>query len=260
MHWKKLPVRFASALAQALLVHVELLARLRGDRLRHRDRLEQPEQRDRERARREVADRAPRRARATRRPGAARGSRRPPRRRAGRGRARRPEPPSRSPTSSRSGSEPQAEAPLRASAARAPARSCRARSPAVSAWSPPPSTERAARSGRGSGRGRRRRRACPSRFLSWSSTSRRAGAEREADDDRVRDVAGEIAEPEQRDAELDHADHEGEQDRGLRPSRLGPATGAITLSTAIEIALVGPLMSWRDESKSAPTAVITIAV
>ena len=26
------------------------------------------------------------------------------------------------------------------------------------------------------------------------------------------------------------------------------------------MALVGPLMSWRDESKSAPTAVITIAV
>ena len=38
------------------------------------------------------------------------------------------------------------------------------------------------------------------------------------------------------------------------------STCAITLSTAIEIALVGPLMSWRDESKSAPTAVITIAV
>ena len=34
----------------------------------------------------------------------------------------------------------------------------------------------------------------------------------------------------------------------------------IALSSAIEIALVGPLMSWRDESKSAPTAVITIAV
>jgi len=38
------------------------------------------------------------------------------------------------------------------------------------------------------------------------------------------------------------------------------ATGAITLSTAIEMALVGPLISWRDESKTAPTAVMTIAV
>ena len=34
----------------------------------------------------------------------------------------------------------------------------------------------------------------------------------------------------------------------------------MALSSAIEIALVGPLMSWRDESNSAPTAVITIAV
>ena len=42
--------------------------------------------------------------------------------------------------------------------------------------------------------------------------------------------------------------------------RVGLRPRAITLSTAIEIALVGPLMSCRDESKSAPTAVITIAV
>ncbi len=33
-----------------------------------------------------------------------------------------------------------------------------------------------------------------------------------------------------------------------------------TLRTAIEIALVGPLMSCRDESNSAPTAVMMIAV
>ena len=39
-----------------------------------------------------------------------------------------------------------------------------------------------------------------------------------------------------------------------------PSTEAITLSTAIEIALVGPLMSCLDESNTAPTAVITIAV
>ncbi len=34
----------------------------------------------------------------------------------------------------------------------------------------------------------------------------------------------------------------------------------MALSKAIEIALVGPLMSWREESRTAPTAVITIAV
>jgi hypothetical protein len=34
----------------------------------------------------------------------------------------------------------------------------------------------------------------------------------------------------------------------------------MALSSAIEIALVGPLMSWREESSSAPTAVATIAV
>ena len=34
----------------------------------------------------------------------------------------------------------------------------------------------------------------------------------------------------------------------------------MTLSTAIEIALVGPLISCRDESNRAPTAVMTIAV
>ena len=32
------------------------------------------------------------------------------------------------------------------------------------------------------------------------------------------------------------------------------------LRRAIEMALVGPLMSWREESSSAPTAVITMAV
>ena len=34
----------------------------------------------------------------------------------------------------------------------------------------------------------------------------------------------------------------------------------MALRSAIEIAFVGPLMSWRDESSSAPTAVMTIAV
>ena len=34
----------------------------------------------------------------------------------------------------------------------------------------------------------------------------------------------------------------------------------MTLRTAIEIALVGPLMSCLDEAKSAPTAVMMIAV
>ena len=40
----------------------------------------------------------------------------------------------------------------------------------------------------------------------------------------------------------------------------GAAIPPIALSSAIEMALVGPLMSWRDESSSAPIAVITIAV
>ena len=42
-----------------------------------------------------------------------------------------------------------------------------------------------------------------------------ARAQREADDHRVGDVAGEIAEPQQRDAELDHSHHEGQQHGGL---------------------------------------------
>jgi hypothetical protein len=37
-------------------------------------------------------------------------------------------------------------------------------------------------------------------------------------------------------------------------------TMLMTLRTAIEIALVGPLMSCLDESNSAPTAVMMIAV
>ena len=40
----------------------------------------------------------------------------------------------------------------------------------------------------------------------------------------------------------------------------GPSTPPTTLSRAMEIALVGPLMSCREESSTAPTAVITIAV
>ena len=44
---------------------------------------------------------------------------------------------------------------------------------------------------------------------------------------------------------------------GIRSASLKPTRA---LSTAIEIALVGPLMSCFDESSSAPTAVITIAV
>ena len=34
----------------------------------------------------------------------------------------------------------------------------------------------------------------------------------------------------------------------------------MALSRAIEIALVGPLMSWREESRTAPIVVITTAV
>ena len=40
------------------------------------------------------------------------------------------------------------------------------------------------------------------------------GAEREADDHRVRDIARQVAEPQQRDARLDDADDEREQDHG----------------------------------------------
>ena len=49
-HWNKLPVRLATPFAQALLIDVELLPRLRGDRLGHRDRFEQAQQRDRQAA------------------------------------------------------------------------------------------------------------------------------------------------------------------------------------------------------------------
>jgi hypothetical protein len=34
----------------------------------------------------------------------------------------------------------------------------------------------------------------------------------------------------------------------------------MALRSAIEMAFVGPLISWRDESRSAPTVVMTIAV
>lgn len=40
----------------------------------------------------------------------------------------------------------------------------------------------------------------------------------------------------------------------------GGVIAATALSTAIEIALVGPLMSCREESNNAPIAVMTIAV
>ena len=112
------------------------------------------------------------------------------------------------PGSSRSRAAPSA------SAARARARSCRGRSPRVSAWTPPPSlSERQKRT---------RKWSCTSptalqaeQVLELVEHEQRARAGREADDHRVRDVAREVAEPEQRDAELDRADQEREQDRGL---------------------------------------------
>ncbi len=87
-----------------------------------------------------------------------------------------------------------------------------------------------------------------------------ARAGREPDDHRVRDVARQIAEPQHADDELDRAHQERDQDRRLDALVLAPPSDPIALSSAIEIALVGPLMSWRDESNSAPTAVMTIAV
>ena len=48
-----------------------------------------------------------------------------------------------------------------------------------------------------------------------------AGAGGEADDDRVRDVTREVAEPGQADGELDGADHERQQDGELQPSGSG---------------------------------------
>jgi hypothetical protein len=57
----------------------------------------------------------------------------------------------------------------------------------------------------------------------------------------VRDAAGEVAESEQRDAELDRAQQESEQERRIEP-RLG--LGDLDRAqNAIEIALVGPLIS-----------------
>ena len=190
---------------------------------------------------------------------AAPGSRRPPSRRARRGRARRRAPPSRSP-----------RAAARAAAA-SPSRALSQRSASTSAIAPTPiaavSAVDAAALASACAQKRTRKWSWtspiafrPSRFFIWSSTSSVPAPAREADDHRVRDVAGEVAEPQQRDAELDRADQEREQHGGLRPSAPARRPPRSRESSAIEIALVGPLISWRDESNSAPTAVITIAV
>ena len=57
--------------------------------------------------------------------------------------------------------------------------------------------------------------------MNWSRTSRIPRAEGEADDDGVGDVAGQVAQAEQGDAQLDRADQEGEQDGGRDPIPLG---------------------------------------
>ena len=59
--------------------------------------------------------------------------------------------------------------------------------------------------------------------------------------------------------DLDHADDEREQDRGLHLLGVGERPAA--LSTAIEMALVGTVDELRARrSSTRPTAVITIAV
>ena len=85
---------------------------------------------------------------------------------------------------------------------------------AVSKWMPPPSVSVRQK--------RSRKWSCtspvrlqPEQILQLVEHEQAAGAGREAEDHRVRDVAGEVAEPQQGDAELDRADHEGEQHRGL---------------------------------------------
>ena len=217
MHWKKLPAEVGEAFAQALLVQVELLAGDGGDRLGHRDRLEQPEQRDRERARR--------RARAS---------------------VRRRESGSAERRQRRGDLADDRDALLRrARAARSPPamhddhdQELREQRPAEAALEPRAAPARSAIDAEADGerRGRARRPPCvsvsqkrqqevvvrrrrppcrPSRFFIWSSTSSTLAPGREADDDRVRDVAREIAEAQEADAELDRADHERDQHRRL---------------------------------------------
>ena len=83
--------------------------------------------------------------------------------------------------------------------------------------------------------------------------------EREADDHRVRDEPREVAQSQERDPHLDRADQKGQHDRQMQPLGVRKRNQR-ALNTAIEMALVGPLMSCRDESNSAPTPVMTMAV
>ena len=200
MHWKKLPREVREALGQALLVHVELLARAArrspwpsrspraGRAARSRARCSRTRGSARSRARgsakrgqlrRDLADHLHAAARRARARATSDGHRDHDEQELGQA-ARQPS--RRFSAAQREHERDRAEADRggRARGCRRPRSAC-------------------ARSAPGSGRGRRPPPACPSRFFTWSSTSSAAGAEREADDHRVRDVAGQVAEPEQRD-------------------------------------------------------------
>ncbi len=194
MHWKKLPVKFASPSLRHCWFMSSFCPVCAAIALAIDDGFEQTEQRDRERAGRERRASARRRAaadgRAAASPGISPTTLTP-----------RWSSPSRATSAAidadhdqQIGQQAPAEPRLRASAARSPARSCRGRSPP-------------------SRRGCRRRPISVSqkrtRKWSWASPialhaeqvlqlvehQQHAGADGEADDHRVRDVAGEIAEP-----------------------------------------------------------------
>ncbi|MFN8580808.1 MAG: hypothetical protein U0163_07530 [Gemmatimonadaceae bacterium] len=84
----------------------------------------------------------------------------------------------------------------------------------------------------------------------WIEDEQAAGAEREADDHGVRDVPGEIAEAKKRDREL-HDVHEEAPSSTAAWIFCSGSTMAMAESTAMEMALVGPLISCRDESNNA---------
>ena len=116
-------------------------------------------------------------------------------------------------TISKSGSSRQ---PIRSFNQRSPTTSAIVPSPiaAVAAWMPPPSYQRQPEAVEKVGV-RVAHGVQAEQVLQLVEHQQAAGARREADDDGVGDVARQVAEPAQRDGELDRPDHEGEQDGGL---------------------------------------------
>ena len=103
----------------------------------------------------------------------------------------------------------------------------------------------------------------PSRLWHLAQGHEHAGAGHEAEDDRLGDVARQVAQAQQGDEHLNRADQDRQQEddldgRGLLAvRRSSPATAPKTTS---EMALVGPLIRWTDEPNSEPRAVMTMAV